>query len=59
MKEIILFFAVQVLEENLVFAFTKYVKEKMNGILRGVKTLRKRILKESSSLKYIIPNVNL
>lgn len=59
MKEIILFFAVQVLEENLVLAFTKYVKEKMNGILRGVKTLRERILKESSSLKYIIPNVNL
>lgn len=59
MKEIILFFVVQVLEENLVFAFTKYVKEKMNGILRGVKTLRERILKESSSLKYIIPNVNL
>ena len=59
MKQIILFFAVQVLEENLVFAFTKYVKEKMNGILRGVKTVRERILKESSSLKYIIPNVNL
>ena len=45
MNEIILFFTFQVLEENLVFMFSKYLKEKMNGILNGRKTLKERILK--------------
>ena len=45
MKQIILFFTFQVLEENLVFMFSKYLKEKMNGILNGRKTLKERILK--------------
>ena len=45
MNEIILFFTFQVLEENLVFMFSKYLKEKMNGILNGGKALMERILK--------------
>ena len=45
MNEIILFFTFQVLEENLVFMFSKYLKEKMNATLNGGKTLKERILK--------------
>ena len=38
MKQIILFFAVQVLEENLVLIFSKYLEKTMNGILHGGKS---------------------
>ena len=44
-SKFILFFAIQVPEENLVFIFSKYLKEAMNGILNGGKALRERILK--------------
>ena len=38
MKQIILLFAAQVLEKNLVFIFSEYLQETMNGILNGEST---------------------
>ena len=51
MKQITLFFAVQVLRKKSgVYIFWKYlkVKETMNGILNGGKTLTQRVLKNIS-----------
>ena len=45
MKQITLFFAVQVLRRKSGVYTFKYLKETMNGILNGGKTLRERILK--------------
>ena len=45
MEQITLFFAVQVQEEKLVFMFSKYLKEIINRVLTGGKTLRERIKK--------------
>ena len=42
------------------FIFLKHLKETMNRIINGGKTLRERILKTtSSSVKDIILNINL
>ena len=53
MKQIALFFAVQVLRRKSVFVFSKYLKEKMNGILNGGKTLRERILKNITAREIV------
>ena len=58
MKQIF-FFAVQVLEENMTFIFSEYLKETINGILNGGNTLRERILKIYLPVTYIILNINL
>ena len=60
MKQIILFFAVRIPEENLVFTFLKPLKETINIIVNGEKTFeRENPKKISSSLKYIILNIDL
>ena len=59
MKQITLFFIVQVLEENLVFMFSKFLKTVMNGILWGKDTegqSPRNSVRES--VKYIILNFN-
>ena len=48
MKQITLFFAVQVLRRTSGVYTSKYLKETINGILNGGKTLRERILKKLS-----------
>ena len=49
MKQINLFFAVQVLRRKSgVYIFWKYLKETMNAILNGGKTLRERVLENIS-----------
>ena len=68
MRKIILFFAVQVREENLVFIFSEQLKETMNAILNGEilkthwvreSTVGENPKKISSSMKYISLNIDL
>ena len=46
MEQITLYFTIQVLEENTVYIFSKQLMKKMNGILTGGKTLKKKIIKK-------------
>lgn len=51
MEQIDLFAATQVLEEIILFLFSKYLKKTINGILTGEKTLRERARKNAIYLQ--------